>query len=212
MAKYAFQAVGLFVGCKSLCRHLFFIIFRAQSQVGERIIRLHRDRFLKLLYSGVKIALKPRHGCVIVGYLDGERIQLSCSLKLLLSHLGALEVKKIFQKAEERTHRIWIESNGFFEFALGFVKFPFVLKFHVAEGAMGFGQVGINIQCHLSCSLRFGKSLLWWKVSPITHRVVGVCQARVGERELWIQSDRLLEMREAVGKAIFGKLVELEPA
>src|SRR5439155_10473987 len=195
-----------------LCPHLFFIKYRAQSQVGERIIRVHRDRFLKLLYSAVKIALIPRHGCVIVGYLDGEPIQLSCSLKLLLNLLGALKVEKIFEKPEERTHRIWIEPNRFFEFALGFLKFPFVLKFHVAEFAMGFGQVGINIQRHLSCSLRFGKSLLWWKVSPIPHRVVDVCQARVGKRELWIQSDCLLEMLDTLGKSLLGKLVQFKPA
>src|SRR5207244_1484070 len=179
---------------------------------GERIIRVHRDRFLKLLYSAVKIALIPRHGCVIVGYLDGEGIQLSCSLKLLMSLLSALKVEKIFGKAEERTHRIWIESNGFVEFHLGFLKFPFVLKFHVAECAMGFGQVGINTQCLLGCALGFGKGLFWWKVSPIPDRVVGVCQARVGKRELWIQSDCLLEMLDTLGKSLLGKLVELEPA
>ena len=77
---------------------------------------------------------------------------------------------------------------------------------------MGFGQAGINTQCLFGCALGFGKGLFWWKVSPIPDRVVGVCQACVGKRELWIQSDRLLEKGEASGKAIFGKLVELEPA
>src|SRR5207249_9829240 len=97
------------MGYKSLCRHLLLIEYRAQKLVGQRVIRVHRDRFLKLLYSAVKIALKPRHGCVVVGDLDGERIQLSCSFKLVVSLLGALRVDKIFERSEELSHRIWLE-------------------------------------------------------------------------------------------------------
>jgi hypothetical protein len=77
---------------------------------------------------------------------------------------------------------------------------------------MSFGQVGINIQCRLSRLFGFGEGFFWRKVSPITNRVIGFRQASVGERELWIQSDRLLEMCEAVGKATFAKLVQFKQA
>src|SRR5438094_10355725 len=105
-----------------------------------------------------------------------ERIQLSCALKLLLSFLGALKVEKIFEKPEVRTHRIWIESNGFFEFHLSFLKFAFILKFHIAECATCFRRVGIYIQCHLNRSPPFGDGDHRRTVSPIPYPAIARCE------------------------------------
>ena len=58
---------------------------------------------------------------------------------MLLSFLDALKVAEVFEKPEARTHRIWIESNRFFKFSLGFIELPLVLKFHIGERRMGFG-------------------------------------------------------------------------
>src|SRR5436190_3520505 len=169
-------------------------------------MRIHSDRFLKLLPCAVKIALCPESNRNIVTEPNRKRVQISCAREFLASFLEAPKVNKVFPETYACAHGIWIEPNGFFKFHLGFFEFPFVLKLRVGECGVGFSQLGIEFQCPLSRLLCFGNGISGGQVSPESSQIVGLRETCIGKSERGIQSNCLAKQLDTVGETFLGKL------
>src|SRR5438045_4551512 len=102
---------------------------------------------------------------------------------------------------------IRVELNRPLKFLFGSGPVPVIVPFHMPQRSMGFGQLLIDGQCPRRRLFRLWEAFTRWQIPEIAEERVAVGHSGVGYGVIWIVSDSLIKIIDALPEALLRLLV-----